>query len=221
MARKARTGTDTAPPRDATGKLILAADRQAWEKHDGESAAAYAAFLAFAQMPARSRALNRLDSAALGLTTITIRSYSSDNRWAERAAEWDRVKNAKDLDELEAQRRRLLSERRGIALGFQSVAGQVLRRKLEDFQRRLQDPEDNLRDIKLRELSLMMRDVDSFERRAFDEPDQTIGFVPVAEDTGEAVLASPNARIDLFAAIRERVGVRDPLAEPGGPITDP
>lgn len=103
--------------------LTIGDDREPWERLDGESPRAFAAFAAYRDLGVERslRKVHRDTGHSMGL----LSTWSSHNRWVVRAEAWDRHLDAEKRKAIKARQERALDDQATVA---QAVLGIVAQR---------------------------------------------------------------------------------------------
>lgn len=96
-----------------------------WEQQPGESNKAYGAFVQYRDMPPLQRSIRGL-ARQLDKTVTHIGRWSSDNKWTERCARYDRWLAAIAVDEAESAKREMVRRHADIGLAMVRRAAQAL-----------------------------------------------------------------------------------------------
>ena len=185
-------------------KRALKKNIQPWERQPGETARAFAAFVSFRSQPSETRAVK----AARGAAEKQLYTWSSEWRWAERVAAWDRELDRQlQAEELAAQRsmqrRHARAGRRLQAWGLEALEAAKGRRSPKP-------PTSQIHRVVAEGVRL--------ERLAYDKPTEIIGGDTDAEL--EALLRDPTLRSQLDLAASRLAGMESDASRDGGGAID-
>lgn len=180
----------------ARKRLTISEDTDPWEKQKNESTKQYGRFVFYRDI-GRLRTINQvhklLTETGDNIRPDSLRQAAWENRWSERAQAWDIAQDEADRERLILERRDMVRRHRSVASALMTQAGKALR---------AMKPEE----MTARDIVAMFKLATDIERLALGEPQRTVAVSGPAggpiqtEDVTKLTAIERRARLAEIAA---------------------